>query len=661
MAKCGDYSRRLLVLSLISLFCVTFATSVEATTDSASLPVTENVSSSSGNMTGTQITEMGRNVVVAFSTDGAAPGESFLLELGATTVSGVQTEFYLFNLVPGGDYDVHKNSVPLTSVTASYSGAVRFTDNNSSSPGDQYLIVLTGVSLEPPSAPTGLTATGRDDGCAALVWNPNPEPDIFGYTIYYGTESVEGGAAPAYTDSIVLSTTSTHRNVCGLADGTYYFALRAKNAFGLLSPLSAEVSAVVTNGNTQGPLPPQQVSVSETSPGCATVTWRAGGEPDIEGYYVYYGELSVPGEAPGYSDSVDAGDVTSVEICDFSQGGTFYFAVRTYTTGGNYSSYSEQRQLVVDVTGPTFAELYPADGAGSVLVNTNVAFAVLDHETGADSLSVFVRVNGIAPSRLIFAGEPESLLVSCTLAGTLPENTQIDVFVRASDQATFANTDSITWSFTTGSASAVDTTGPVFCCESPANGSVDVDADATISIQVSDVGSGIDFANVFFLVNSVQVPHTIQGDHQTAVIRYANHGGFPYGATINVAVIACDRTSPPNCTILSDYSFKIVEENPVLTSEEPAIIVPDGYWANDPDKPMEVRNLPANWTVRIFTTAGVQVKSFTNQTQQDVDWVWDDFANDSGRRVTRALYFVRVTGPDGKVRRTGRFVVQKDP
>jgi hypothetical protein len=112
---------------------------------------------------------------------------------------------------------------------------------------------------------------------------------------------------------------------------------------------------------------------------------------------------------------------------------------------------------------------------------------------------------------------------------------------------------------------------------------------------------------------------------------------------------------------LSDYSFKIVEENPVLSSDEPAMIVPDGYWANDPDKPLEVRNLPANWTVRIFTTAGVQVKSFTNQTQQDVDWVWDSFANDSGRRVTRALYFVRVTGPDGKVRRTGRFIVQKDP
>jgi parallel beta-helix repeat protein len=88
-------------------------------------------------------------------------------------------------------------------------------------------------------------------------------------------------------------------------------------------------------------------------------------------------------------------------------------------------------------------------------------------------------------------------------------------------------------------------------------------------------------------------------------------------------------------------------------------IVPDGYWAVHPSRPLEVRNLPLSWTVRIFDTAGRRVKEFTNNEGEGLDWTWD-FTNDHGQRVTRAMYLVRVSGPDGDVRRTGRFLVQSD-
>jgi hypothetical protein len=87
--------------------------------------------------------------------------------------------------------------------------------------------------------------------------------------------------------------------------------------------------------------------------------------------------------------------------------------------------------------------------------------------------------------------------------------------------------------------------------------------------------------------------------------------------------------------------------------------VPDGYWAVHPSRPLQVVNLPTSWTVRIFDTAGRKVKAYTNTEGDGMDWTWD-FSNDHGQRVARALYLVRISGPDGTVRRTGRFLVQSD-
>ncbi|NIM19915.1 MAG: hypothetical protein GTO51_06675 [Candidatus Latescibacteria bacterium] len=353
------------------------------------------------------------------------------------------TNFYVNNTENGGlvTITISRNPLPGGGMLASTpDGVLSF-------------IVQPGEPPHPPerpSAPTGFNATGSDYGCAVLGWNPNPESNITGYRIYSGAQSVERGEASQYTDSVDVGNITNH-NWCGLSDGTYYFALRAKNVYNLLGPLSSEESASVTNGSVQPPLPPQQVSASETSPGCVTVTWQAGGEPDIAGYYVYYDTLSVPGETSAYSDSVYAGSNTQREICDLLPK-TYYFAVRTYTVSGMFSAYSVERS--VRVLGPGL----PKDPAALV----------------------------------------------------------------------------------------------------------------------------------------------------------------------------------------------------------PGQIIPDGYWANDATRPLEVRNLPLNWTVRIFNTAGFQVRGFTNGTQDGLDWTWD-FTNDAGRKVARALYLVRVTDPSGNVKQSGRFLVRIDP
>jgi len=69
-----------------------------------------------------------------------------------------------------------------------------------------------------------------------FVWNPNPEPDIAGYVIHYGTQS--GNLTQKHETGNV--TTST---VTGLESATtYYFALQAYNTSGLYSDLTDEIS-----------------------------------------------------------------------------------------------------------------------------------------------------------------------------------------------------------------------------------------------------------------------------------------------------------------------------------------------------------------------------------------------------------------------------------
>lgn len=78
---------------------------------------------------------------------------------------------------------------------------------------------------------------------ATLAWDPNTEPDLAGYRIYYGVQS------QVYTNSIEVGTNTT-AVVSNLVEGvTYYFAATAFSKTGLESDTSNEVgyTAPVSN------------------------------------------------------------------------------------------------------------------------------------------------------------------------------------------------------------------------------------------------------------------------------------------------------------------------------------------------------------------------------------------------------------------------------
>ncbi len=96
------------------------------------------------------------------------------------------------------------------------------------------------------------------------TWNPNPEPNIAGYQLMYGT------ASGSYTTVVdVGKVTSYSFSVTGGV--TYYFVLQAYNTAGVYSPYSPEISVLV-------PLPtsPSLSSVSPSSGAPGTVVTIAG-------------------------------------------------------------------------------------------------------------------------------------------------------------------------------------------------------------------------------------------------------------------------------------------------------------------------------------------------------------------------------------------------
>jgi hypothetical protein len=72
-----------------------------------------------------------------------------------------------------------------------------------------------------------------------LTWNPNPESNLAGYKVQYGT-------APGLHPTTIDVGKQTTYVVGGLGPGTYYFVVLAYNTSGLQSPLSNEVSVTIT-------------------------------------------------------------------------------------------------------------------------------------------------------------------------------------------------------------------------------------------------------------------------------------------------------------------------------------------------------------------------------------------------------------------------------
>jgi hypothetical protein len=108
-------------------------------------------------------------------------------------------------------------------------------------PGNEMKILLSSVVRSVLASL--LLAAPASAASIAIAWDRNPEPDVTGYVVLYGTAS-------GRFDSIVdVGGGTTWTLADAVAGRTYYFRVQAYNADGLKSELSSEVTYAVDGGS----------------------------------------------------------------------------------------------------------------------------------------------------------------------------------------------------------------------------------------------------------------------------------------------------------------------------------------------------------------------------------------------------------------------------
>lgn len=182
-----------------------------------------------------------------------------------------------------------------------------------------------------------------------LGWDPNPEPDIIGYRVYYGTSS--GNLTSSV--GLVVQTTA---EIPDLNTGTtYYFAVSAVNGSNLESALSIELSHTIA-GNS-----PPLVTLSSpvvgsvfVSPAAVPISANASDNDGSINRVEFYlgGQLVAESSAPPYASSLNG--LTA---------GSYTLQARAFDNAGGISDSPSTSLVVLEPTAiPTMTFTRPTPG-----------------------------------------------------------------------------------------------------------------------------------------------------------------------------------------------------------------------------------------------------------------------------------------------------------
>jgi fibronectin type 3 domain-containing protein len=209
-------------------------------------------------------------------------------------------------------------------------------------------VSLTTVDVTPPSAVTGLAATGADaPPRVTLTWQPaTDDVAVTAYDVYRGATLVTSTTATTATDTAVA------------AGQSYGYSVRARDAAGNAGPV---VTATVAIPDTTAPSVPTGVRATVTRTR-VTLTWQASTDNvAVAGYRVYRdGTPIATTAATSYVDSSTA----------IRQ--TYRYTVAAYDAAGNASAQSGSVMArtgsvasLADVTSALRPDAVAADSTGS--------------------------------------------------------------------------------------------------------------------------------------------------------------------------------------------------------------------------------------------------------------------------------------------------------
>jgi hypothetical protein len=361
-------------------------------------------------------------------------------------------------------------------------------------------------------------------------WNANPEPDIAGYKLSYGTTS------GTYTTTVDVGNVTSY-SLPLVSGTTYYFVVQAYNTTGLLSPFSAEMpftvtgaaSPVITNvGPLLGPVGTLTTIVGTgfgLTQGTSTVTFN--GTPAVA---TVWSPLSIVALVPVGATS---GGVVVTVGGIASNATTFTVTASTSPNISNLSPVNGPVGTPVTITGTNFGatkgtSTVKFNGTTATPTSWSATSIVVPVPTGATAGNVVVTVGGVASNGVPFAPGTASTVTLVQHAnrdaGTTTSSTLafsaanaagnfLAVAIRAGQQAqTFTVSDTLgnTYRQAVRFSETVDAaTIAIFYAENVAGGS------NTVTVADSVTGGSLRFAIFEYsgvaTTNSLDVAVTAEG------------------------------------------------------------------------------------------------------------------------------------------------------
>ncbi|OQX95257.1 hypothetical protein B6I21_06365, partial [candidate division KSB1 bacterium 4572_119] len=224
-----------------------------------------------------------------------------------------------------------------------------------------------------------------------------------------------------------------------------------------------------------------------------------------------------------------------------------------------------------DVEPPWFEELIPDSNTIDVDRDSGISFMVVDDLSGIKTSEIKIsittnswEVTDVAPDSIHQLGEKN---VRCFYQ---PETEfgwgdTISVTLKAADLEN--NNATLSYSFYT----APDTIPPELTPVYPVGEQTGVSVDSSIFIRGTEIGVGVDEANIALLINGIEVePEIIIHDLMNFEIHFARETGWEYGEIIEVQCIVSDLAN--NDTTLN-YSFEVEKDltGPFFTNFNPEV------------------------------------------------------------------------------------------
>lgn len=287
------------------------------------------------------------------------------------------------------DTSVQKNLTYYYSVVS-----VDYAGNESSR---QPLYKATPRDTTPPSIPQEVKARSSGYGIA-LTWKKDRGTDILGYNVYRSPNA--DGPYELLNTSLVPGDTCIYEDTKTKPNTQYFYRVTAVDRSGNESAQSAR--SMANFQNFRPPLPPVGVT-AKASGKQITIRWKANGEDDLQGYFVFRSE-QFNGDLVQISPLIRK-DTTFYVDADprLSPKGAYWYIVQAINLSGSVSSFSAPA-----ISAPEFTDgpAAPTSVRGFQDVIGNRIFWTLPNDNTVKGLNIYRAVKDKNPQWELLHGSP---------------------------------------------------------------------------------------------------------------------------------------------------------------------------------------------------------------------------------------------------------------